>query len=541
MSTLLGAKSSFFPRSLPHARGLGGAALAGERAKQQKVALPALGVSASEFARPKVAQKWRKKMARESFEESAHKTRLQAMKFAKKNQLKRLQGAKQEAAQEPAPKTTSRPMLLTLLYTAITATTIHFAHPLPVGGLRPAAATLANSQDRPRLIPLVAAELGYSENSSVNILCTVSQGHHETLQFDWFKDGKLLASGGGGGSDDENESANDEPQGAGRALALGHSLETGGPHGLQIEKSGDHSLLRIGRVLARHAGRYTCAAKNQFGSDSSSVSLLVNGEFPPPPLSNSPICCNFPKSSPRELSECKVGQQTACKPLIWPPPPPMVAALVRANIILIDDGRPKWLKCSACERRSIIIYIIINTSLLLPSRWLEKKQIRARKTNAHTHTHTNPVKLQWIKEPAKEMIVSLNQELKLDCLAQGEPRPTMRWLKLAGDFASSARHRLERQSQQQQQAKLAELVGRNQLASTSSAGELLFGAHSEARPSGRESWARIQRAPIEFGQAKRAIIALYPPTNLARLPRPASNPIQIIVALLNDLARSLAP
>lgn len=40
------------------------------------------------------------------------------------------------------------------------------------------------------------------------------------------------------------------------------------------------------------------------------------------------------------------------------------------------------------------------------------------------------VKLQWIKEPPKEIVVSLNQELKVDCLAQGEPKPAMRWEKL---------------------------------------------------------------------------------------------------------------
>jgi hypothetical protein len=114
--------------------------------------------------------------------------------------------------------------------------------------------------ERPKLIPLVAADTGYSENSSVNILCTVSQGHHESLHFDWFKDGQLIAS-----------SPDGQPPDGGSQWPAGSAP--------QIEKHSDHSLLRIARVQAGlHSGRYTCAAKNQFGQDSSSVNLLVNGE-----------------------------------------------------------------------------------------------------------------------------------------------------------------------------------------------------------------------------------------------------------------------
>lgn len=114
----------------------------------------------------------------------------------------------------------------------------------------------SNAGERPRLIPIVVSDSGYSENSSVNILCTVSQGHHESLTFDWFKDGHLLAGPGLG----------DEP-----------SQLLGGQAMPQIEKHQDHSLLRIGRVQSINAGRYTCSAKNQFGADSSSVNLVVNG------------------------------------------------------------------------------------------------------------------------------------------------------------------------------------------------------------------------------------------------------------------------
>jgi len=129
--------------------------------------------------------------------------------------------------------------------------------------------------ERPRLIPLVAAESGYSENSSVNILCTVSQGHHETLQFDWFKEGKLIGADQPEEQDEQAASLfNSGSLQQAQQQQQQHLLE-GGP---QIEKHPDHSLLRIARVRTQHGGRYTCAAKNQFGSDSSSVNLLVNGK-----------------------------------------------------------------------------------------------------------------------------------------------------------------------------------------------------------------------------------------------------------------------
>lgn len=120
--------------------------------------------------------------------------------------------------------------------------------------------------EKPRLIPLVAAESGYSENSSVNILCTVSQGHHDTLQFDWFKDGQLISLNNNNNNNDDDTY---RPQ-----TAISSNLAP------QIEKHSDHSLLRISRVQSHHSGRYTCSAKNQFGQDSSSVNLMVNGNYP---------------------------------------------------------------------------------------------------------------------------------------------------------------------------------------------------------------------------------------------------------------------
>lgn len=110
--------------------------------------------------------------------------------------------------------------------------------------------------EKPRLIPLVASDSGYSENSSVNILCTVSQGHHESLTFDWFKDGQSLSSSSAAATSDSSSSV--QPQ---------------------IENQPDHSLLRISRVKWQQAGRYTCSARNQFGQDSSSVNLAVNGNY----------------------------------------------------------------------------------------------------------------------------------------------------------------------------------------------------------------------------------------------------------------------
>lgn len=142
---------------------------------------------------------------------------------------------------------------------------------------QPVAEALAGG-DKPRLIPLVAAESGYSENSSVNFLCTVSQGHHESLQFDWFKDGHLL---GPGAPRQADEADGDQHLGAisgsypARIISISGNNSNLAP---QIERHTDHSLLRISKVNLHHSGRYTCSAKSQFGQDSSSVNLIVNGE-----------------------------------------------------------------------------------------------------------------------------------------------------------------------------------------------------------------------------------------------------------------------
>lgn len=122
--------------------------------------------------------------------------------------------------------------------------------------------------ERPRLIPLVAADSGYSENSSVNVLCTVSQGHHESLTFDWFKDGQKI------------EGSERQQQDVLFGLALKQQQQQQAASSApQIEQHQDHSLLRISRVQSHHSGRYTCAAKNHFGQDSSSVNLIVNGNY----------------------------------------------------------------------------------------------------------------------------------------------------------------------------------------------------------------------------------------------------------------------
>lgn len=141
---------------------------------------------------------------------------------------------------------------------------------------QPMAEALAGG-DKPRLIPLVAAESGYSENSSVNFLCTVSQGHHDSLQFDWFKDGHLLGSGAPRQADEVD---GDQHLGAISGSYPARISISGNNSNLapQIERHTDHSLLRISKVNLHHSGRYTCSAKSQFGQDSSSVNLIVNGE-----------------------------------------------------------------------------------------------------------------------------------------------------------------------------------------------------------------------------------------------------------------------
>lgn len=138
-----------------------------------------------------------------------------------------------------------------------------------------AGASSSGNSEKPRLIPLVAAESGYNENSSVNVLCTVSQGHHETLTFDWYKDGQLLVTNTFNNQQHQSAlDANDLLDNGGDVFAPTKSKLLQIP---SIEKHSDHSLLRIQRVNAQHSGRYTCLAKNQFGQDSSSVDLKVNG------------------------------------------------------------------------------------------------------------------------------------------------------------------------------------------------------------------------------------------------------------------------
>lgn len=159
----------------------------------------------------------------------------------------------QMAAFQLAEGLKSRPISYNLTNSYNGYNQLGFAEPLFAGS------------EKPRLIPLVLAESGYSENSSVNLLCTVSQGHHESLTFDWFKDGQLLMVT----SQQEDAKVFEGFSNSLNSVVLAP----------KIEKHSDHSLLRIARVQSHHSGRYTCSAKNQFGQDSSSVNLIVNGNY----------------------------------------------------------------------------------------------------------------------------------------------------------------------------------------------------------------------------------------------------------------------
>lgn len=114
------------------------------------------------------------------------------------------------------------------------------------------AATSQVLGEKPRVVPLATPAGGYSENASVTLLCALSAGHHDSLTFDWFKDGATV--------DASNSPSQVDPSNA-----------------VKIDLNSDHSLLRIARVKLSHAGQYTCVARNQFGQDSSSSSLVVNG------------------------------------------------------------------------------------------------------------------------------------------------------------------------------------------------------------------------------------------------------------------------
>lgn len=162
--------------------------------------------------------------------------------------------------------------------------------------IEPLALVGPSTGEKPKLIPLVVADSGYSENSSVNILCTVSQGHHESLSFDWFKDGQLISLGSSvqplnnfdnsiTSSSSGSSLTNPVRSGSDNALSDGENsfssqaISRSSLLRPQIEKNPDHTLLRISRVQVQHSGRYTCSAKNQFGQDSSSVNLRVNGKY----------------------------------------------------------------------------------------------------------------------------------------------------------------------------------------------------------------------------------------------------------------------
>lgn len=48
------------------------------------------------------------------------------------------------------------------------------------------------------------------------------------------------------------------------------------------------------------------------------------------------------------------------------------------------------------------------------------------------------VELKWLKVPKREVEVGLNQELALECEAQGSPQPTIEWYKYGNSTDNDA-------------------------------------------------------------------------------------------------------
>lgn len=100
----------------------------------------------------------------------------------------------------------------------------------------------------PRLLPIPVAD-NYPQGSTVNLICTVSGGQRKGLNLSWFKGGQEV---------------NEE--------LLRYTDSFGN---ISVEKTGDISILKINNATLDDSGQFACNAKNEFGTDSNSVNIVI--------------------------------------------------------------------------------------------------------------------------------------------------------------------------------------------------------------------------------------------------------------------------
>lgn len=140
---------------------------------------------------------------------------------------------------------------------------------------------LSSSQAQQQQAPLITPfsfNQNVQENQRASVLCTISSG--EPDQITWLKDGQLLTS----------------------QLAQIKRIV--------IKPDSDQSTLKMNPVRLDHAGNYTCIAKNRYGIQSHSASLIVHG---------GPRWLNDPRSEPIVATR---GQTVVidCLTTGWPRP-----------------------------------------------------------------------------------------------------------------------------------------------------------------------------------------------------------------------------
>lgn len=125
------------------------------------------------------------------------------------------------------------------------------------------------TKDAPKLIPLSALDR-YQEGAELKLFCSASAPPSGgRLQLEWRKN-------------NAQQLAPVEVNGSGSVGGNSHgaSLKGGTSRNLHISMMDDSSsVLRISNLEAEDSGNYTCLARNQFGFDSSTVRVNVNGKF----------------------------------------------------------------------------------------------------------------------------------------------------------------------------------------------------------------------------------------------------------------------